>query len=175
MDDITDKIVNAAKYSFSKIIENIPNETIYAFILYTDEDCYTILPAANSLEKLKEKMLENENGDPISLAECKWSSAEWAYEAAHADKFVEISRALSEASGKAVKSGNFNDFKARTHHCMINALQRMDKENFFDNRRDGLILYISSSDHDESIKIEDFSAKKLNSKQKYEPFLRRYG
>jgi len=171
MENLTNKIIDAAKYSFLKLIDDHPNETIYAFIIYTDEDCYTILPAANSLEKLKEKVLESGNEGQINSAEYKWSSAEWAYESAYDEKFSAICKILSEQAGK---TGSFPDFKKNVHRCMIAALKRMDEENFFGHRRENLMLYISSSDHDESIKMENESAKQLNSKQKYDAFLKRY-
>jgi len=58
---------------------------------------------------------------------------------------------------------------------LTDALKRMDKEGFFGQRRADLILYISSSDSDESLAMEDKSAQYLNPADKYQAFLKRYG
>jgi|GEM_PF-5336547 len=58
---------------------------------------------------------------------------------------------------------------------MTDALKRMDKEGFFGERRAHLILYISSSDYDEAMLMEDKSAQYLNPVDKYQVFLKRYG
>jgi len=66
-------------------------------------------------------------------------------------------------------------FKQQVHQCMTDALKSMDKEGFFGQRRADLMLYISSSDYDESLAMEDKSAQYLNPADKYQAFLKRYG
>lgn len=48
-------VVSATKASFSDLIKNHADEGLYAFILYTDADCYTILPSATLRKSMKKK------------------------------------------------------------------------------------------------------------------------
>jgi len=56
---------------------------------------------------------------------------------------------------------------------MIDALLRLDKEGFFGMRRYKAVLFITLSDYDESLEMEDHSARLLNPPEIYEPFLKR--
>ena len=166
---LTAEIVAASRISFGDLLKN-KNESFYAFILYTDGDCYTVVPAANSLEKYYEKSGNTED------AWYKWGSAEWAYEAWKGDEFTSICAQLSSFCGELPDNDmqSFYDFKKNVHACMINALKRLDEEGFFDSIRNQIVLFISSSDDDDDLEIENKSAKILNSSSVYEKFLKRY-
>ena len=58
---------------------------------------------------------------------------------------------------------------------MISALERMDENGFFSNRREEITLFITSSCDDEAFVMENESAKRLNKDQIHLPFLNRYG
>lgn len=171
--DLTTDIVNATRDAFEQLIQKHPDEHFYAFILYTDSDCFTVLPAANSIEKLEEKLKRLEVSSDES-AEFKWISAEWEYEAAYDDKFYPIWKFLEQESLKNKSEEDFAQFKDKVHHCMIEALRSLDDEGFFGDRRNDLILYISSSDDEEFFELENESAKRLNSQEKYLNFMDRF-
>jgi len=61
MEHLTDKVIDVANYIFLTLIQEHPNETLYAFILYADEDGYTILPAANSVQIDKKRVVEDKS------------------------------------------------------------------------------------------------------------------
>lgn len=172
--ELIQQIIQAARSSFSDLMLTHKDDDFYAFILYTDDDCYTILPSANSIQKLNEKILKRGIGDPKRIAGYKWSIGEWAYEAWHDDEFSQICDALSEASEVASSDGTFSTFKENTHQSMIDALRALDQEGFFGAIRKNIAIFISSSDYDESIAIENNSAKLLNSSDLYEKFVNRY-
>ncbi|THJ30303.1 DUF4303 domain-containing protein [Lampropedia aestuarii] len=172
--NLVNDIIEATKYTLSQLKNNHQNENIYAFILYTDNDCYTILPAANSLEMYEKKIKDDEVDDEQELIAYKWSSAEWAYESLYDEKFSKISIQLSEASTQASASNKFEEFKIYVHNCMINALKSLDEGGFFENPRKNLTLFISSSEYDESIEMENSSAKILNPPEIYKSFLDRH-
>jgi len=174
MDNLTDKIIDAAKHTFSMLIQEYPSETLYAFILYTDEACYTVLPAANSVQIYNKRIMEESADDKQDRTFYRWTSAEWGYEAVYDEKFLPICERLSQLSEKMSECGKFLVFKQQVHQCMANALKYMDKEGFFGKRRADLILYISSSNYDEAILMEDKSAQYLNPADKYQVFLKRY-
>jgi len=171
-EEFTKDVVAAARQSFSELLAQHGDETFYAFVLYTDEDCWTIVPAANSLEQYQAKMARLKKHDPQNLAYYKWASAEWAYEAYAAAPFNTICEQLSEASPKGKAA--YATFKANVHAAMTDALKVLDREGFFGKHRDGAALFITSSDDDGAEAMEDNSAKLLNRPEIYEPFLKRY-
>lgn len=172
---LTQDIAAAARQSFSDLFARYGDETFYAFALYTDGDCYTVVPAANSLERHRAKMAELGKADPQELAYYRWASAEWAYEDYASDPFNPICNRLGAAC--AAVSGDaaaFAAFKADVHQAMIAALKLLDDEGFFGQRRDSAVLFITSSDADEAEAIEDRSAGILNRPEVRKAFLERF-
>lgn len=60
---LSEEIFVAARLSFSELISRHNEEHFYAFALYTDSDCYTVVPAANSLQKYDTKIAEDNVDD----------------------------------------------------------------------------------------------------------------
>jgi len=172
--ELTEKISAASRISFSDLIDHRNGERFYAFVLYTDPDCYTVLPSANSTEKHEEKIAEEGVDDPKEMAGFKWSIGEWAYECWRAEAFDAICEELSEKSQAACDSGAFPEFRQHVHSAMIKALSSLDEEGFFGPLRSQIVLFISSSDYEESIETENRSAQLLNSPEVYGEFLKRY-
>lgn len=172
--ELTERIIVASRVSFSDLIQQRKGESFYAFILYTDADCYTVLPSANSIEKHKEKIAREGAEGPKELAGYKWSIGEWAYESWKAEAFDAVCEDLSEASQSACEAGAFAEFRQQVHASMIKALASLDEEGFFGSIRSGIVIFVSSSDYDESIELENRSALMLNSPDVYEKFLKRY-
>lgn len=172
--DLAERIVAASRSSFSDLMEQRKAESFYAFILYTDEDCYTVSPSANSIERHDEKVSRAGVDDPREMAGYKWSIGEWAYEAWKGDAFEAICRDLSDASQSACETGTFHEFRQQVHSSMIKALASLDGEGFFGSARSGIVLFISSSDSDEAIEVENRSAQVLNSPEVHAEFVKRY-
>jgi len=173
--ELTNRIIDASRVSFSDLIDQKKDENFYAFILYTDADCSTVLPSANSLEKHEEKIAREGVEDSNEMAGYKWSIGEWAYESWRSEAFESICRDLSEASLAACEGGAFSEFRQEVHSAMINALLSLDKEGFFGPLRSQIVLFTSSSDYDESIEMENRSAQALNPPAVYLEFRKRYG
>lgn len=172
---LKDDIAAAARQSFSELLARHGNETFYAFALYTDEDCYTVVPAANSLERYQATIADLDEASPQALAYYRWASAEWAYEAFAAGPFTPICNRL--ATTCAAVSGDataFAAFKAEVHRAMIAALKQLDDEGFFGQGRDGAVLFITSSDADEAEAVENRSAAILNRPGIHASFLERF-
>jgi hypothetical protein len=172
---LTHDIAAAARQSFSDLLARHGDEAFYAFVLYTDADCYTVVPAANSLQQCRAKLDRLDDADPGDLAYYRWASAEWAYEAHAAEPFDPICERLSAAC--AAVSGDaaaFAAFKAHVHQAMIDALKQLDDEGFFGQRRDDAVLFITSSDADEAEAMENRSAAMLNRPEVRDLFLARF-
>lgn len=88
-------------------------------------------------------------------------------------EFEAICRNLSAASQEAYQGGTFSEHRERVHASMIRALSSLDEEGFFAPTCDHAVLFISSSDHDESMEMESVSAQILNPPSMYAEFLRR--
>ncbi|BEP96956.1 hypothetical protein GmRootA79_53410 (plasmid) [Acidovorax sp. A79] len=170
-EDLTRDITEAARRSFSALLAQHGNESFYAFALYTDEDCYTVVPAANSLERHREKLAEMDDDDD-QAAYYQWASAEWAYEGFAAEPFNPICDQLAAAcqavSGDAAA---FASFKAGVRQAMTDAMRRLDEEGFFGTHRAGAVLFITSSDFDEASGMERRSALALNPPERSVDFL----
>lgn len=171
---LTGRIAAAARISFADLIAQKNAESLYAFVLYTDADCYTVLPSANSLEKFNGKMIRDDVSDPGEMAGYQWSIGEWAYEAWKDEAFDPICRELSAASQAAWTAGSFAGFRQQVHAAMIQALAALDAEGLFGAARNEAVLFISSTDYDEAIALENRSAEILNSAERYARFLRRF-
>ena len=172
--ELTERIATASRTSFSDLLGQNRGERFYAFILYTDADCYTVVPSANSIEKHEEKITRKGVEDSREMAGYQWSIGEWAYEAWNDGAFSPICEALSAASQSAGEAGTFPDFRQQVHAAMIEALASLDREGFFGSFRKDIVLFISSSDYDESIALENRSAQVLNSAGVSAAFLDRY-
>ena len=173
---LTADVVVATTAAFGSLISEKSDEHFYAFALYTDEDAETILPSANSIERLEAKLRDTGETDELQIASNKWATAEWAYEAWNAKLFTGIYRDLEKHKKTLPESEVvFALYKNSVHECMIAALKRMDENGFFAKGREDITLFISSSHDDEAFDMENQSAKRLNPEQVYKPFLVRYG
>lgn len=171
---LTERIIAVSRTAFSDFIAQERGANFYAFILYTDADCYTVLPLANSIEKHEEKIAKEGVEDPSEIAGFKWSIGEWAYEAWNDQDFVGISDDLSSACQKASEQERFAEFRKQLHLAMVKAMLALRDGGIFDRFKDRAVLFISSSDYEESFEIENWSARILNTPSICAEFLNRY-
>lgn len=173
---LTDDIVTAAAAAFGSLMTEKSDEHFYAFSLYTDEFAETISPSSNTIERYHEKIYRTGVTHLLDIASCRWSTAEWAYEAKNARLFSGIYRDL-EKHRKSLPTSQeaLESYKKSVHQCMISALKKLDEDRFFAQRREYIVLFISSSDDDEAFDMENASVVQLNSERIYAPFLKRYG
>lgn len=172
--ELTERIIVASRVSFPDLIQQRKGESFYAFILYTDADCYTVAPSANSIEKHEEKIAREGVEHPEEMAGYKWFIGEWAYESLKAEAFDAVCEDLSEASQTACEAGAFAEFRQQVHSSIIKARASLDEQGFFGSIRRDVVISASSSDCDESTELENRSAQMLNSPEVYEKFLTRY-
>lgn len=173
---LTNDVVAAASAAFASLRSEKPNEHFYVFSLYTDSDAWTILPSANSIEKYEAILRKTRETNEKQIAYSKWATAEWAYEAWGKKLFTGIYRELEDHRKSLPQSEKDDEaYKHSVHECMISALKQMDEDGVFAKGRETIVLYVSSSDGDEAFDLENQSVKRLNPKEIYLPFLKRYG
>lgn len=166
-------LARAARASFEDLRAARPDEHFYAYALYTDSSAMTVMPAANSLEALAEVRKEMEIEDGDRAPEFKWSTGEWRYEAWKAEYFAGLSaklRAQRDSEGLALRA------KA-IHRDMTAALHLLDQEGFFGvgEARNEVVLFVSISDDDGAMRLENDSALILNPPIVGQEFIKRYG
>ena len=134
----------------------------------------TLCLAANSLEKLAEKLDGEEEEDKTdeAVAYFKWTSSEWAYEALEGDASAEINRALRTD----VERDELDTFMQSLIRCMTDALGSLVNEGFF--KRTGIIgeavVFVTMTDDDAAQSIENNSASALNTGASLQLFLNRF-
>lgn len=175
---LTNDITAAARQSFSTLLAQHGDEAFYAFALYTDEDCTTVAPAANSLEQYQATLATLEKPGRQERAYYQWASPEWAYEAWAWEPFQPISRQLHAARAAASSDATaLAAFKAQVHQAMTEALGRLDGEGLFGRYRQGphsAVLFITAPDADDTEAMEDRSARLLNRPEVCRTFLKQH-
>ena len=166
------ELARAARASFEDLRAARPVEHFYAYALYTDSSAMTVMPAANSLEALAEVRKEMDIEDGDRAPEYKWGTGEWRYEAWKAGYFAGISaklRAQMDSEDVALRA------KA-VHGDMTAALHLLDQEGFFGvgDARNKVVLFVSISDDDGAIRLENDSALILNPPIVCQEFMKRY-
>lgn len=148
------------------------DEQFYACVLYTDSSAMTIAFSTNSEEALKAKLdLE----DPLERDELesyyKWTSSEWEYEAWGGEYFKNPCRLIRESGERIDISG----FKKKIFAIMTSVLGRLRKnEAFQDFKNQNPMLFVTVTDDDGAEKIENETARALNSSLMYEKFSKRF-
>ncbi len=196
---LTNDIVAVTTATVSSLLSKHADEHFYAFALYTDEDASTVLLSANSIEQYDAKVRRLGETDPSDLAAYRWATAEWAYENWEGELFtgiyrdleayrrtlpgetpadIERYRRMSPAEISALPGPNddpaYVAYKTSVHACMIEALERARRDGLFAGQGEDVVLFVSSSDDDESFDLENRSARRLNPDRIFTPFLNRY-
>lgn len=169
---LTLDVANAAKKSFARLISTHDNESFYAFSLYTDSSAMTVLAAANSLQKLEQKVSSSSPLTPQDEAYYKWATSEWGYEAIDAQQFKEISTALRGSQDRK----DFSCFKEKLIDCLTKALHCFKESPEFKKNSpvNKVFFFVSVTDDDNFECIENETAKILNNEELYNEFLARY-
>lgn len=169
--DFQKEIAQAAKGSFEDLRAAHPTEHFYAYALYTDSDAMTVVPAANSLEALAEVRKEMDVEVEERAPEFEWGTGEWRYDAWKAGYFNGISAKLRVR----MRTEDVSLRAKAVHADMTAALRLLDQEGFFGvgETRNEVVLFVSISDDDRAIHLENDSAKTLNSPAAYQEFVER--
>ncbi|QSI32591.1 DUF4303 domain-containing protein [Variovorax sp. RKNM96] len=175
-DTLRIQIREAARSAFGALRAQHPGERFYAMALYTDDGAMTVCPSANSEEAFQRMLLDGDFSDPADVAYARWGTAEWAYEALHAEQFDAPCERLRTHVSTLGGGRAFGAFCSRLHDAMTQALAELDQEGFFGTGADrqALTLFCSISDSDEAEALEDRSAKQLNPPAVFAAFKKRW-
>lgn len=175
--DFAREIADAARVTYRALLAAHPDEHFYAFALYTDSGAMTVVPAANTEEGLKRVREQMEIGDDEDAPEFTWATGEWAYEAAESDSFDPLCKKLADnVLGPKFDEAKFAAYFKELQRDMIEALRLLDEEGLFGKgeERDKITLFVTISDDDEAVPLENESAKVLNPATVFDRFIKRY-
>ena len=181
-EQIGNKIEKAVKEEIQKILKNIGEEKVYAVALVTDCDCITLYLAVNTYEYMKkrdEKYIEMMQGKmPQEKIErvkegvesfTKWIPDEWGYSDEKGSELAKISELLFKK--EASDSEEYAKYKETFIKTVVSAFKRVIEQKCFDKLSEEVTYFVSVSDGDEIYKIENYSAKLLNTEKVYKNFL----
>ena len=177
-DKLLADVTDAARKAFTSLKKDHPDETFYAFALYTDESAMTIIPAASSEQTIQRRLDGYGKLSPGDRKATRWSTGEWAYESVGADKqFDAICKTLAKSDyyDPDDDDGHRNHFSA-VFETMVRALEQLDKEGHFGTgkQREQVTLFCTVTDMEDPEPIENESAKQLNPPAVYKRFAARF-
>lgn len=182
--ELSSEIVSAVKTDMKRILDEVGHEKIYSVALVTDSDCITLYLALNTNEYLvgadekylnmvreylsEEQIKAVEEG---SLVLTKWFPDEWGYSDGSNSELNNVSKKLykQEEINSEVYANSQNLF----FEAVIDAFQKLIEENVFGENNDEITFFISVSDDEKTIDIENYSAQRLNSERVYQVFAAR--
>ena len=136
LDHLADHVHAALRAAFSEVIRVNPNQTFYAFALFTDDSLQFMHPAANTEQALTatvqryKKEVDLKYGTTSTRTGMRWSYGDWGLFANFGEEhFAEINKALNVNI-----DGPEEEFMATIDSLWAAALEgfkRLEKEQFF--------------------------------------------
>ena len=185
-DEIGPKIKKTIIDDYPKIREKIGKEKPYALAFVSDDEYITFWLGINTYEYLA-KTDAKYNKDGVEYT-TKWNPAEWGYTIAD-NELAKISDGLSEKTDdifSQLKGANnirsfeeYNDLIESTGYpglfikTITEVFQELIRADVFGLDPTEVTYFITMSDDERSVEIENKSAEILNIKKVYEEFLKR--
>lgn len=184
-DKIQMKLTKAIVSDAKRIMKEIDGEEIYSVALVTDSDGISVFMALNTKEYLEqadeefvEMAAEDLSEDAINrykegtLSFTKWTPDEWGYSDGDNSKLNKISEMLFKKERE--NSQEYANSKKLFYESVINAFKNAISTKCFGKNMEDIIYFITLSDGEEMDEITKYSAKILNSEEKYQNFVDEY-
>jgi len=157
----------ATKESFLKL-KDVPD--LYAFALFSDEYCQTILAVANTASHLK-KM--REDYEDLESLNCKFSPEEWDFTLLNSEsKFEQLTSLLAKKDEYEKNEKEFTSFQNQFYSICFDTLFELKEEGFFkENYSKDIFLIFEASEYElESLKQKQI-IKSLNDNEYAKEYL----
>ncbi len=135
---ITELVYHASKAAFSDLLSEHPDQSFYAFGLFTNDCLHFLRPCANSEEELTATVLRyRETVDPkyghvSTRAGMRWAYGDWGfftYE--RGDHFAEVNRLLDFNYGRMLADEEFDGDFELLWQAIGKGFWRLEAEGFF--------------------------------------------
>lgn len=143
------------------LVPLLKGQSLYAICLQTADDGMSVGLCANTEEGYAEKCsseAEIEDMTPEYSAYLRWAPAEWRYEIFGDEFFVDINRDLRASSASSNKE--FSSYFDHLIEAMADALAYLRAQRA--QVLEGVTLFVTISDSDESAAVEQRSVQGLN-------------
>lgn len=183
-DKISKKLYKAIKKDTKRVLKEMEDEKLYSVALVTDSDCITLFMALNTYEYLEtadedyievvkddlsEEDLKKIDDEEVCLT--KWLPDEWGYSDGENSELVKISQLLSKR--ESTNPDEYAKHKSLFFDTVISVFKKLIEEEIFGENSEEITYFISTTDGDYIYELENYSAKLLNSEERYEQFLNR--
>ncbi len=153
---------------FQSIKEKCIGESIYGFGLGLVEDITGFFSAANTVESLKRKLLEEDDKDDISSF---WLISEWGYEGTDDNTLYEFLATFIFN----IEDGKYESAVKDYEEVLTNALKTCDEQGVFGKgqERENIIVYLHYADAANE-DLDDISSEQINSTASHQLFKERW-
>jgi hypothetical protein len=135
---LADQVYEACKAEFSALISAHPDQSFYAFALWTDDSLQFLRPAANTEEALTATVQHyRETVDPrygctSTRAGMRWSYGDWGFFGYEdGDHFAEIDRLLNLNWDRMVADEEFDGGQEALWNPILHSFRRLESDGFF--------------------------------------------
>ncbi len=165
---IHDLAVKQITSDFKFIKEKSLGESIYGFGLGLVGDITGFFSAANSIESLQRKLIEEDDKDDISSF---WYISEWEYEGTKDNTLYEFLATFIYD----IKEDKYDSVMKDYENVLIKALQTCDKKEVFGigKDRDDIIVYLHYADATDE-DLDNISSKQINRPYSHNLFKERW-
>ena len=138
LEQFADRVYEASRAAFSALIAANPDQTFYAFGLFTDDSLQFMHPAANTEEALTatvrryKETVDPKYGCTSTRVGMRWSYGDWGffpYEGG--DYFAEVNRTLRERFDRMVADEEFGGGLEAIWAGALAGFRRLESEGFF--------------------------------------------
>jgi hypothetical protein len=157
------QLKRAAKAAITDLRAAHPDETIYAFALYTDDDVRGVWPAANTEEAFAEAVARYNFNDERNNAGIRFSTGEWKYEGFGREHFGQSHDAVTAMAEE--HADGFPRFRQQILDVMVEVLAALDADGVFGRgpERERITLLCAVTDADEfAEEFQERSIRMLN-------------
>ncbi|WP_261822112.1 DUF4303 domain-containing protein [Pragia fontium] len=175
-DRLEKELISTIRVDFNKLTELIKGECLYAVSLVTDscfDSIYLGLSTEESLLRKIDKYQEKREVSEKMKSYLRWTPAEWGYDNSDIPNSLlpKVSNILRDKKMEVT-----SEFESMFYEVLEKVMRTLYQDGLFSNNiiSSQLTLFISISDDDRALEIENDSARILNSLDVYEKFIKRF-
>lgn len=137
------QVYRACKLAFGEMIDSYPDETYYAFALFTNDSLQTLHPYANTEEELDitvaryNKTIDKKYGIKSTRSGMRWSYGDWGVQDIGGEYFSPVNDTLYSMEQQIDEMDDDSRVQCMVSawESVLNGLIKLNKDQFFGSRR----------------------------------------